>query len=251
MYSKLKAFLIIACATLVVSGASYLIFYPLHTKKQPSCIEKIIQNQKEGLLPAGLVSLLGLKSTQPLDSYDCEEGIKKLKETHAIAQAKIIKLKPSTLFIDYTLRSPIGYVGDLVNTAVDEEGLLFPVYPFYTPKRLPEIYFGLPSLKEYWGRKLGKRKMQIVSELLHSLRGKTVTRIDLSLLDEPTLGKREIILCVKAGKYTHTLRLHPTEYLMQLENYAALEKTLFKSEKVSAIIDLRIPDCAYIKKEST
>lgn len=256
MFSALKSFVIIATSALIVALlASFFLFFPsflksLHAKNEKYLIRKIASTKQE-LIPISLLAeTIELSVDQPtnLYSFNCEQAIKKLLATHAISEAHITKIKPDILFVDFELRQPIAIVGNLTNTFVDSEGILFPIFPFYTPKRLPEVYLALPTLQEYYGRALSEKKMQVVRALLQELKGRRVHKIDLIHMDEPTLGRREIVVVVSVKGLKRTLRLDSKDYKEQLENYAAMEKTYFAKENFECIIDLRIPNHAYVRR---
>lgn len=222
----------------------------MHAKNDKYLICKIASSKQEQMPISFLAEIMDLSidNSVNLYSFDCEEAQRKLMATHAIAKAHITKIKPDILFVDFELRKPIAVVGDVTNTFIDEEGILFPIFPFYTPKRLVEVYFALPKLPTYYGRRLSEKRMHIVTNLIHQLKGRRLHRIDLSHMDEPTLGRREIVIVLSVKGFKRTLRLDSKEYQEQLENYAALEKTYFSKENFECIIDLRIPNIAYVRK---
>src|SRR5690606_28774117 len=77
-----------------------------------------------------------------LYSFNTEEAVQKLLHLPVIKEAKIRKIRPGTIHVDYALRKPIAYLADYSNTAIDASGTIFSFKPFYTPKKLPEIYLG-------------------------------------------------------------------------------------------------------------
>ncbi|MBI3236773.1 MAG: hypothetical protein HYZ48_03605 [Chlamydiales bacterium] len=161
-----------------------------------------------------------------------------------------------TLYIDYQLRMPILFLEDFPNVLIDEKGYLFPLSPFFTPKKFPSLYLGktfFNSLKStsLWKTSLKGREIDVALTLHHLLEEKrkiapfTVERIDLSCMYTDSLGKREIILVLKnkEGSF-HFLRLQPRKLGKQLDNYFLLRSKLLKGK--SQVIDLRIPKSAFI-----
>lgn len=99
-------------------------------------IVSIVQTgpEKEALKTACLAELLGLSSDQPtqLYAFNLKKGEAKLLASPLIASARLKRLPPSTLYIDYEVRKPIAWLADYKNTAIDASGHLFPVTPFST-----------------------------------------------------------------------------------------------------------------------
>ncbi len=180
---------------------------------------------KEGLKTDHLAEILHLSVDQPR-SITPEEAEKALLKHPLIKKAAVSLLNPHTLYIDYTLRSPIFTLIDYENRAIDEEGKAFPLTPYLTPKNLPELSLGETDL------------YPLALELL-SLLGTQVERIDLSKAQDSSLGRREVVVALSSG---HLLRLSPRNHREELERYLALQ---FQLEK-PAIIDLRVSNLAYV-----
>jgi hypothetical protein len=246
--------------------------------------------EKEALKTAYLAELLSLSSDVPISLYalDLKKACQKLLSSPLIANARLRRLPPGTLYIDYEVRKPVAWLGDYQNTAVDRDGFLFPVAPFFSPKNLPEIYLGLPpfgGLDDHFGRKGGQwltpiknRYLHLAFELLQFLEGSSwreglqVKRIDVSNAFAPSLGQREIVLFTEEELtirdqdrevvciFPKVLRLAPKEYGQQLSNFFALRKNMVEDYRrqlasvkesgrfASRIIDLRIPQLAFIEK---
>jgi hypothetical protein len=232
--------------------------------------------EKEPLKTAYLAELLGLSADHPTPLYaiNTKKAEEKLLSSPLIAKAKVKRLPPSTLYIDYEVRKPIAWLSDYKNTAIDKEGCLFPVTPFFSPKHLPEIYLGLPPFTS-WQLPLKNPYLQIAFEVLQFLdaapwkEGLRIKRIDVSNAFAPTLGQREIVLFTEEELllpqdvvcvFPKILRLAPKDYSQQLSNFFALRRTMmddYRKQLASVkeggrfaprIIDLRIPQLAFVEK---
>jgi hypothetical protein len=269
-------------STFLITGSGYYFLklsrhQPLSLgMKTPFVIKKIVQTgpHRDALKTDYLAELLELSQDHPtpLSSFDIQAGIKKLLAMPMIKQASIFVIKPDTIYIDYTLRDPIAMVYDYENIAIDEEGVLFPFSPFYSPKELPELYFGLPLLKEeetWFSQPMQGESMELAMKLLKALKLLAseekffLKRIDVSHAFEKSYGKQEVIvdivneafgLSTKSSRsFMYHLRLSPKEYAQQLGNYRLLHQEMsssleegFVDEKV---IDLRMEGLAFIDGE--
>ena len=129
-----------------------------------------------------------------------------------IKKASIKKIPPGTLYIEYQMRVPLAYLGDYTNTALDEEGYLFPFSPFFTPKKLPIIYLGLQQDDAQWGMTLKQdQRLQLAFDLLKK-HGVTITPEqfnDCGLMiyreDQPVLAGGSGCGCSAAVTYGHLL----------------------------------------------
>jgi hypothetical protein len=291
-----KAILWIVLSVLIVSGTSGLALLYYHhigdKYRQDAAfrIVAIVQTtpEREGLKTVYLAELLELSIDQPknLYSFNTKEALQKVLRSPLIKEAAIRKISPGTIHIDYTMRKPIAFLGDYSNTALDSEGVPFPVKPFFTPKKLPEIYLGLmeeeiPGDSEFaWGKPIRGKQIDLAFALLnlaslYCCDGMTsLSLIDLSRAFSLSCGQRQIVVgfeektVVKSeGKpviivSTRILRLSPDNYRQQLANYLMLRPYLEKRENgllngslegiVQAkpiIVDLRLSDLAFIASE--
>lgn len=263
-----QALLWIVGSMLVISGGAYsgAHAYLRHkknkTKSPAHQISSIIQTgpQKEALNSVYFAELLGLSADRPKSSltFDVKVAEKKLLESPVIKEAKVKLASDTTLYIDYTCPKPIAWVFDYENIAIDEEGYLFPVTPFFSPKNLPEIYIGLkpfgaisldpnrPTAK--WNEPLKSPLIDLALSLLKMLQEMgagdlfTVRRIDVSNADAQSYGQREIVLLLEdeviaaqEGKEVHficprLLRLSPKNYAQELGNFLKLREKLLDEE---------------------
>lgn len=242
-------------------------------------IRAIIQTgpEKEALKTAYLAELLGLSADQPIHLYalNMKKAEALLLASPFIKEAKVKRLPPSTLYIDYEVRKPIAWLSDFKNMAIDLEGYLFPVDPFFTPKRLPEIYLGL--LSEV-GPQVKSPAFPLALEILQFLEtapwteGLRIVRIDVCNAFASSLGQREVVLMTEEEislrseqgevvcTFPKVLRLAPKDYKQQLNHFFALRRAMMEDyrKQLSAarcggrfaprIIDLRIPQLAFVEK---
>jgi hypothetical protein len=257
-------------------------------------ISAIIQTgpEKEAFKTAYLAELLSLSVDRPVSLYafDLKKGEQKLLASPMIRSAKIKRIPPGTLYIDYEVRKPIAWLADYRNTALDREGYLFPVSPFFSPKEMPEIYLGLPPFGSQDGisdRKGGQwlvplqdRHLHLALEILQFLEGVPwreglrIKRIDVSNAFAASLGQREIVLFTEEEMnirkneqeivctFPKILRLAPKDYTQQLGNFFALRRSMmedYRKQLMSVqqsgrfaprIVDLRIPQLAFVQNQS-
>ncbi|NGX50901.1 MAG: hypothetical protein K1060chlam2_00752 [Chlamydiae bacterium] len=216
-------------------------------KPSPSSIRWIAQTGpiREGLKTDYLAELLHLSIDHPT-SLDPEEAEKILIQSPLIKEVAVTLLAPETLLIDYTLRRPSFFLSDFSNVAIDERGKIFPIAPFSTPKRLPELFLGLKKIPD-WSDPIPEQKLRLAFHLTEQFRGSIrIASIDLSQSDRETLGRREIVLILdNENGNEHYLRLTPKSYVEELSHYFAIREQLLTK---SLVIDLRVPALAFLNQ---
>ncbi|MGB7978274.1 MAG: FtsQ-type POTRA domain-containing protein [Chlamydiales bacterium] len=270
------------CFTLAVSLTGYFAWKEHQKGRLESALYRILAivqtgPEKEALKTAYLAELLGLSADAPMPLYalNLKKAEKDLLASPLIASAKVKRLPPSTLYIDYTVRKPIAWMADFKNIGVDREGYLFPIDPFLSPKKLPGIYLGLHAES---GWKVEGPHFDLALGILQFLEtapwkeGLQILRIDVSNAFAPSLGQREIVLFTEEELsirkenqeivcvFPKILRLAPKEYTQQLNNFFALRRAMMDDYKrqiasvqqggrfAPRIIDLRIPQLAFVEK---
>lgn len=291
-----KAFMIIALSTFMVSGSCYAVLhYVKHLREKQRNdlaynIVAIVQTSPhaQGLKTSYLAEVLGLSTDRPgnLFQFSSMEGKKKLLDSPVIKSATVRKIRPGTLHIDYELRKPIAYCGDYVNMAIDADGVVFPINPFFTPKLLPEIRLGdgfscrsSKGNEVVWGGVVEGAAKELAFSLLEEVpkaleQGTVLVGIDVSRAFAPSDGQREIILrledrVTRAGggqtvqcHYPRIIRLRPETYRQQLDNYRRLSMHLREKERNGArshlgtvcrskemIVDMRLSELAFFSEE--
>jgi len=254
---------------LLISGTAlmgwlyYLHVRNLRVNDDQYRIVAIIQNnsQNEALKTMYLAELLDLSFDQPVNIYQFDEveGEKKLCFSPLIKKAEIKKIRPGSLYISYQTRTPMAYLGNYTNTAIDQEGNLFPFRPFFTPKALPSIYLGDFNEEINWGTSLKNNKefqlaLKIVDRLTPLFKQNVlVNRIDVSQAFSDSLGKCQIVIVLEEQqvhgqppRLTY-LRLNPDFYMQNLNNYTTLSLSEKNKNFLVRTIDFRIPHLAFIK----
>lgn len=260
------ALLWIFLSVLLISGpplAAWFYYVPrkrqLHSDEQYR-IEAIVQTtpQKEALKTVYLAELMRLSIDKPANLYqfDSAKAEKLLLNSPVIRKAKIKKIPPSTLYIDYEMRTPVVYLGDYQNAALDAEGVLIPVSPFFTPKRIPIFYLGTGSQEKKWGDTLDEEKIRLAFEVWEAAQPYfgQVKQVDVSKASAESYGERQIILVAEphqelGGSGQLLLRLSSMDYLRNLEEYMTLEGYLRDQGRPlpdRAIIDFRLSQLAFI-----
>lgn len=284
-----RAFLWILLSVVVINGSALMgLSYFRYRKSQQRhdaayMIVALVQTSlHHELLKSGHIpELLGLSVDHPINlfDFDAKEAEKKLKDTVAIKQAVVKKIRPGTLHVEYVLRQPIAFVGNYTNTVIDGEGIMFPLKPFYTPKKIPIVFFDDASFTgddNIWGSQVQGSNANLIFKILEeapkTLGNRTnIVAIDLSKAQAPSFGQRHIILTLEETEERivnsrpiivvskRTLRLFPDNWELQLANYTNLrsylndqlakkitsaEKAVFHAEPL--IIDLRLTNLAFI-----
>ncbi|MBA3604090.1 MAG: FtsQ-type POTRA domain-containing protein [Parachlamydiaceae bacterium] len=277
-----KAFKWIISSTLVTSAlTSAGVFYWNHHQEDLTTNDRynivaLCQScsHKELLQTDFLAEILGLSFDKPTNLYrfDINAAKQKLSACPIIKSVELKKVKPSMLFLEYSLRQPIAYLVEYANTAIDSEGILIPSMPFYTPKNLYELVLGLPSGLD-WGMKITGNRIILMQELLEDISrqdyadGFRLTRIDVSKAYSKRCGEREIVLFFEESiengienkvckNLQLTLRLSPDNWHEQLTNYQSLRQKLRNEARgVSEIgkpfrfiIDMRLSQLAFIQE---
>ena len=194
--------------------------------------------------------LMRISADRPVTSLSFDPAVaqKRLRYSPVIKEAKVKLIEPDTIYVDYTVRQPLAWLHDFENIALDEEGVPFPVSPFFSPKKLPEIYLGIRNF--YWNRPLKEPRAELALTILQLLNRLSlqVKRLDVSKAFLRSLGRREVILILEEQGFTKALRLTPKNFAQELGNYLELRPKL---PPIPQIIDLRIPQLAFIEERKT
>lgn len=226
-------------------------------------------SEKERLSTVYLAELLDLSRDHPSNLYqfNVKEGQHKLEDSPLIKEATIKKIKPGTLFIQYKMRLPIALLGDYTNTGIDEEGVLIPLHPFFSKKKLPVMHLGISAFEDddsgtegergKWGNPVVSPRMELALELLHYLAfycpEKTELReIDVAKAFALSYGQRQIVIVLEEKEKPNAkiiLRLSTHNYKQELANFLALRVLWNGKERGElSVIDLRIPHLAFVSQ---
>ncbi len=247
-FRKIFKILALGLSGAVILFSAFFLGYRMHLRlisQDKYKINMIVQIPvTEKLKTAYLAEIIGLSQDKPVSYFDFNErkALLKLLKSPLIKTAEIKKIKPSFVYINYTVKEPVALLCDYPNIALDKDGFIFPLFPFFPPKNLPEIYLDLPELaekKEVFSQPLKYKNLNLALEILKVLQSVNlhVKRIDTAQAFSKSYGKREIIvvleeeLMVKNKRQTafvfpRILRLSCEDWTKQLGNYFELRKKM-------------------------
>lgn len=252
-------------------------------------ITAIVQTgpEREQLKTVYLAELLDLSVDKPINIYafDVKRAKEKLLANPLIKEVEVKKVLPRTLYINYSIRKPIAYLGDYANTALDDEMVLLPFKPFFSPKKIPILTFGADAIDagnegSSWGKRIAGDKAALALDLLHRTRqlltpyGTEIKRVDVSKALVKSFGQRQVVLTLEerfsGGEAKQAqalicpviLRLDPNHFDRSLRRYLLVKDEIIKKvlQKASVgkqqkmvvfspiVIDLRIPDLALLSQ---
>lgn len=244
--------LIISCSVLFVSGGALLTFM-LWPEAPTSPIRVLFHASfsQDKLPGAYFVALLELqKSPKDFARYDTKAAEKLLRANPTFEEVSVRKVRPDALCVNYSLRHPVATLGNRTNTGLDEEGVLIPLNPYfaYAPKSV--IYVQEEVLEGEWGKVLPPKSMEAIALVLRAWKlqgtaGVLLKCIDISRIEHPSAGRREIILTVQeiGSEAEVSLRLSQENLCEQLAAYRVMRAQLDKPQ----VIDLRNPSLALVK----
>lgn len=246
-----KALFITLSGTIALLVAALTLFFSLTKQKERCLITHIAQTgpQKEALPTDYLVEILDLPLNDPLSltQLDLAKAQERLLSCPVIEKGTLCKKEGGILLIDYTLRTPIAFLADFQNLAIDKNGYSFPFDPFFTPKKIPSFYLGL---NEELIAPIDKKLTDLMFALLTSLEQAFPLAypfqeyIDISKAFLPNLGRCEIIITLKTNKgASHYLRLTPDNYLDQIARYELIDQRW----EGNRTFDLRLDRLAFVQ----
>ena len=203
----------------------------------------LVSHSRDELKSEAVAEWLDLSSDQytSLSSFNLRDGAEKLLKSGLIDQVQLYKLKPSTLVVSYRLREPYATIANWKNLGVDREGNVFSLYPFFSPKELPEIVLkeegqlDFTPLKETHFAPFFEAKKILLMELL--LFPWTFSRLDLSRMNQGHPYGGEVVLTLKNGEKGLFIRLWREDIESVLQKLAPLLECLPEAGGV----DLRVP----------
>lgn len=284
-----KAVLWLVLSTCLISGSAALaLLYYRHVKELYASddaykIVALVQAtpDAEALKTVYLTELLGLSVDNPSNLYrfNSKDARRKLLASPLIKEAKVKKIRPGMVYVDYVMRKPIAFLVDYNNTAIDSEWVTLPFKPFFTPKRLPEIYLGIAESDSKeggeWGASLQGQRVDLAKSIYSHIMENYIDdnthlrRIDVSNAYAESCGQRQIVVILeerminygeKGSALVHfqrILRLSTDRYKDGLANYFVLQPELLLKNNVEAkeglstiempptVVDLRLSQLAY------
>ena len=200
---------------------------------------------KRALKTDYLAELLGLS----LESHhlDLKQATSLLLKSPVIIKGSVKRIDQKSIMIDYTVRKPYVWLADFDNLALDRNGIPFPVLPFYTPKKMPELI--VRQVDPCWHQPIEGKQIEFAFDILNFLEKQglffSTSRVDVSQMMHPSLGAREIVLIIENQNASHFLRLAPLDYRDGINRYLRLRKYLDLSKDV--VVDLRLRHLAFLK----
>jgi hypothetical protein len=201
--------------------------------------------------PIYLEELMGLSSDAPISLYafDTKKAAKKILACPTFRRAKVSRLKPGIVVVDYELRRPVAEIADFENCAIDKSRTLFPLAPFISPKKLPKLYLGAVE----------EERIEKAFEIMQLIQTKLPTDFRLEMIDVSALFMNaavpEIVVEI-SGRRAFLVRFSPKELSENLDHFVTLLPTFetVTHETIThpasrEIIDFRIPHLALLKTE--
>lgn len=270
-----RAILWILVTTLLITGSTFMGWlYYLYVKERrlnndQYRIVALVQStsQTVSLKSSYLAEILDLSFDCPvnLDQFNVKEAQQLLLANPLIKEAVIKKILPGTIYVHYEMRTPHAFAGEFANTVIDKEGILFPFHSFFTPKRLPTLFFGMQKGKNAWGVCLKDHaEVKLAFDLMEQFQRLDnahfiLKNIDVSSMNAGSFGHREVILTLEGSeegkggsnqeqekKQLLYLRLNPDRTWQDLVNFSSMQKELDLQQKKIGVIDFRIPRLAFI-----
>lgn len=252
-----KAIKWVLISVLVISGIPWITFgaftYLRYLRMQDPAYDIVaivqVNHDPEPLKTGFLAELLDLSISKPgnLYRFDIEEGQKKLLSFPSIKSAVIKKIPPGILVIEYSLRKPAAFLGDVSNTALDLEQYAFPFHPFFSPKKLPLFLIGFQG-DIAWGEPVSDSKLKLAYEILGVIQDLGLgegdrIKIDVSNVDAMSLGQRKIVVSF----LNLDVLLDPRGFKEGLTRYKTLlGKQGLVQNQTASMLDLRLPNLGYI-----
>lgn len=215
-------------------------------------------------LPLAVLSeLLHLDTGTPTSLFSISPKMmrQRLVTFPAIRQARVWRLAPGTVGIEYALRSPVATIAGLKNVAIDEWATAFFLFPCYAPKHLPTLVLPVGevfTLREAQKRLYEMKETKIAMKLLEMAnetakpRNMTVELVDLSLLRQQSLFRRELVLgfsslLSKDGRLY--VRMESRNILPMMELLPKLFDRLMSGTFRGGVLDLRYGQMAILSGE--
>lgn len=258
----------ITLSTLVISGTAWALWggfhYFLWTRSHDLHyqLKALIQTgeEKEALPTYFLAELIGVSKEVPVNLYELNlrRMEEKLKSFPLIASATLTRSLPSSLSIDYQIRKPVAFYGDLSNTAIDSKKVLIPFSPFFTPKNLPTLYLGVGPLWK-WGHKLDHVRAELGFRLLDRLKselkdsGFDIKVVDVTRCELESRGACQIVVHLSRpieGSQVWLI-LDPLHYNEGLSRFKAIVENCPDLIEINKgyVVDLRLDNLAYLTKK--
>lgn len=246
--------LFLLICTIVVSGIPWGVFISLEKIKSRRRYDKnyalstIVQTStiKGALNTQYLAEILDLSRDRMVhyDKFVESTATEKLLKLPIIYSAEVKKIKPNKVYISYEMRSPVALFGDYENMGIDDNGKVFPIYPFYPEEHRIRLFSASYLKRLQWGDSVYDKNTQLALKIIQYLKKssleKKVYSVDTSLADVLSYGRREVIIWLKDKIRVQTkikkcdctfnmiLRLTPDGYKKQLSNFRILRANMIR-----------------------
>ena len=212
---------------------------------------------------AVLAELMKLDVASPASLFAIrpKEMGQRLLHCPAVARAKVWRLLPGTIGVEYALRTPVATIAGVKNVGVDERATAFFLFPFYVPKKLPSIVLPLGEVSTFndvqrklWGMKetaIAIKLLERVSEMARE-HHMAVDVVDVSRLRQRSVFRREVVLVfssLSSNEGRLYVRIESKNILSMLELLPQLFDRLLSGAFRGGTIDLRFNQMAILSGE--
>ncbi len=210
--------------------------------------------QKESLPNWQLVEMLSLSRDKPQNLYlfDPKLAEQKLLSCPVINKATIRRLPPGIVHVDYAVKEPCALLSDFSNVALDRDRTCFPLRPYFSPKKLPELFLGVEQVS--YNSPLETPEALMAFRMLAFLEKTLPTTVRLARIDTEkafakSAGLQEVVVVLEDGPKMRYVRLEPRSYEQALTKYLDAKPTFdeINPASITQTIDLRSPNLALVK----
>lgn len=223
-----------------------------HPKYHITCIEQTSPT-KEALTSSFFAEALDLSAERPVSKWSLQPRAleAKLLQYPFMKTVKVSMKGPQAVSIQYEVRAPLAVLADFHGAWIDNDRMVFPIFPFFTTKKVPRFFLGWRSLPENEKPvrfELARRIMQIAGR--EKITGMALDWVDVSKAYQPSLGEREIVIGFKSaeGSSMHYIRTGPKKVDETLRKYACLLEKNPDTVKNNLTCDFRIDELAFVEK---
>ena len=210
-------------------------------------------HQREALQNWQLAELLDISRDKPQNiySFDPIEANRRLLRCPVIKKVNCRRLPPGIIHVDYQVREPKALLADFSNVALDADRYCFLLRPYFTAKKLPEVYLGVNELS--YSVPLETREAALAFNVLDYISAELpdyrIVRIDTHNAYINNAGLQELVVVLEKGEKTRYLRASSRDYKKAINTYKKLIGTFDTINPASLIqiIDLRCPSIALVK----
>jgi hypothetical protein len=172
---------------------------------------------------------------------------KKLREFPIFQKVQAHISSRGELEVAYDLKKPHFLLLDFSNLAIDPNGYVFPLKPFFSPKKLTQVYLGISQVD--WNHKNNVESALKIQSLLDENLQELVDieTIDLSGLKVQATSLKHIVVTISYKNTKHYLRLSQEG----LEKGVLCYISLFKENNLNEFLQSNLIFDARFKKFAT